>query len=55
MVMVGADSLRDVIAFPKTQRGICPLTDAPSTVDPRQLAELHIRTGGAGAKPAGGQ
>ena len=43
MMMIGGQSLRDVIAFPKTQRGICPLTDAPSTVDARQLAELDLK------------
>ena len=43
MIMAGGQSLRDVIAFPKTQRGSCPLTDAPSTVDDRQLAELDLK------------
>ncbi len=43
MLMTGGQSLRDVIAFPKTQRGICPLTGAPSTVDDRQLAELDLK------------
>jgi aspartyl-tRNA synthetase len=43
MMMIGGQSLRDVIAFPKTQRGICPLTEAPSTVDERQLAELDLK------------
>ncbi len=42
MMMVGAESLREVIAFPKTARGICPLTEAPGTVSARQLRELHI-------------
>ena len=44
MLMVGADSIREVIAFPKTQTAHCPLTDAPSSVDARQLRELHIRS-----------
>ena len=42
-LMSGAESIRDVIAFPKTQRAQCLLTDAPSDVDERQLRELHIR------------
>ena len=44
MLLSGAKSLRDVIAFPKSQRAVCMLTDAPSTVDPKQLRELGIRT-----------
>ena len=42
-LLAGADSIRDVIAFPKTQRAQCLLTDAPSSVDEKQLRELHIR------------
>ncbi|MBK9522126.1 MAG: aspartate--tRNA ligase [Rhodocyclaceae bacterium] len=42
-MMTGAESIRDVIAFPKTQRAQCLLTDAPSDVDERQLRDLHIR------------
>ena len=44
MLLSGAKSLRDVIAFPKSQRAVCMLTDAPSTVDPKQLRELGLRT-----------
>ena len=44
MLMTGAESIRDVIAFPKTQKGICPMTDAPSLVERRQLKELHLKT-----------
>ncbi len=42
MLLAGADSLRDVIAFPKTQKGTDPLTDAPSPVAQKQLDDLHI-------------
>jgi aspartyl-tRNA synthetase len=41
--LVGQESIREVIAFPKTQRGTCPLTDAPAAVDPAQLRELGVR------------
>ncbi len=50
MVMGGAASLREVIAFPKTQRGICPLTEAPSPADGRQLAELNLKVAPPGPK-----
>ncbi len=43
MLLSGAESIRDVIAFPKTQSAWDPLTDAPSEADDAQLAELHIR------------
>ena len=42
-MMTGSESIRDVIAFPKTQRAQCLLTQAPSAVDEKQLRELHIR------------
>ena len=41
--MTRSDSIRDVIAFPKTQRAQCLLTQAPSEVGEKQLQELHIR------------
>ena len=44
MLLAGADSLRDVIAFPKTASASCLLTEAPSPVDAKQLEDLHIRT-----------
>ncbi|UCE99041.1 MAG: aspartate--tRNA ligase [Planctomycetota bacterium] len=44
MLLTGTENIRDVIAFPKTQRGQCLLTDAPSEVDQRQLDELNLRT-----------
>ncbi|HET7005508.1 MAG TPA: aspartate--tRNA ligase [Candidatus Binatia bacterium] len=46
MLLSGAKSLRDVIAFPKSQRAVCMLTEAPSEVAPRQLRELGIRVTG---------
>jgi len=46
MLLSGAKSLRDVIAFPKSQRAVCMLTDAPSEVEGRQLRELGIRVSG---------
>jgi len=43
MLMTGANSIREVIAFPKTQSAACPLTDAPGSVSARQLRELGLR------------
>ncbi len=44
MLVAGRSSIRDVIAFPKVQNASCPLTNAPSVVEQKQLKELHIRT-----------
>jgi aspartyl-tRNA synthetase len=43
MLMTGAQSLREVIAFPKTQKAVCPLTNAPTSVGRIQLNELGLR------------
>ena len=43
MLLTGSSSIRDVIAFPKTQKATCPLTDAPAPVSRKQLTELHLR------------
>jgi aspartyl-tRNA synthetase len=42
-ILVGCGSIRDVIAFPKTQKAYCPMTSAPSAVDERQLDEVHLK------------
>ena len=44
MLLAGKQSIRDVIAFPKTSSGSCPLTGAPGTVSARQLREVHLRS-----------
>ena len=44
MLMAGKNSIRDVIAFPKVQNASCPMTNAPDSVDAKQLRELHIKT-----------
>ena len=49
MLMVGTQAIRDVIAFPKTQSAVCPLTAAPAPVDPNQLRDLHLRIRGRGS------
>ena len=43
MIFAGANSIREVIAFPKTQKATCLLTNAPSSVDKNQLRDLHIK------------
>jgi len=43
MLLAGANSLRDVIAFPKNTRGVSPLTGEPAKVDDKQLEELRIK------------
>jgi aspartyl-tRNA synthetase len=42
-MITGSDSIREVIAFPKTQKGTCPLSGAPSSVSEKQLKELHLK------------
>ena len=51
-MLAGAGSIREVIAFPKTQRGLCPLTGAPGAAGEGQLRELGLRLAGAGEKTA---
>ncbi len=43
MILAGCGSIRDVIAFPKTQSAVCPMTGAPSIIDKKQLKELHLK------------
>jgi aspartyl-tRNA synthetase len=56
-ILAGVDSIRDVIAFPKTQKGTCPLTDAPTSVSPAQLKELALEVAvpRPGAEPPAGR
>jgi aspartyl-tRNA synthetase len=44
MLFAETDSMRDVIAFPKTNRGTCLMMETPSAVDQKQLDELHIKS-----------
>jgi aspartyl-tRNA synthetase len=55
MLLTGTENIRDVIAFPKTQRGQCLLTEAPSEVDQKQLDELNLRTQKHSHPPQGGE
>jgi len=50
MILRNEDSIRDVIAFPKTQKAYCPLSDAPSSVRNKQLEELGIKSYGETGK-----
>jgi aspartyl-tRNA synthetase len=43
MLLTGASSIRDTIAFPKTQKATCLMTNAPARVDEKQLKELHLK------------
>ena len=43
MLLAGADNIREVIAFPKNQNAVCPMTNAPSFADDEQLEELSIK------------
>ena len=54
-ILAGVDSIRDVIAFPKTQKGTCPLTDAPTPVSPRQLKELALEVAVPAPRAAAGR
>jgi aspartyl-tRNA synthetase len=51
-ILCGTTSIRDVIAFPKTAKGVCLMTDSPSQVTPRQLRDLHIEVKAAVKKDA---
>jgi len=52
MLLTGSDSIRDVIAFPKTQKGTCLMSEAPSPVDAKQLRELGVRLATPAAPPS---
>ncbi len=52
MLLTGSESIRDVIAFPKTQKGTCLMSEAPSVVESRQLRDLGIRLAASAAAPA---
>ena len=43
MILRNEDSIRETMAFPKTQKGICPLSGAPSFVSKKQISDLHIK------------
>ncbi|HIB54138.1 MAG TPA: aspartate--tRNA ligase, partial [Nitrospirales bacterium] len=52
MLLTETTSIRDVIAFPKTQSATCPLTDAPSSISPAQLREVHLKPDIRTAEPS---
>jgi aspartyl-tRNA synthetase len=52
-VLAGEESIRDVIAFPKTQKGVDPMTEAPAPASPAQLRELGIMVVEPPARPGG--
>jgi aspartyl-tRNA synthetase len=51
-ILCNTPSIRDVIAFPKTAKGTCLMTDSPSTVEPKQLRDLHIEVKGKPPTPS---
>jgi aspartyl-tRNA synthetase len=51
-ILCGTPSIRDVIAFPKTAKGVCLMTDSPSAVSARQLRDLHVEVKAAVKKDA---
>ena len=42
MILTNSESIRDVIAFPKNASGVCPMSEAPTFVDEKQLSDLHL-------------